>query len=110
MELERREDRGEAEAEFSGAIRSLFAVAESYPQLRADANFRQLQSQLTEVEDHIQYARRYYNAVVRDMNTKREVFPSNIIAGAFGFEKLPYFQVEEDERMPSQVDMSGGQN
>ena len=109
MGLEKLEDRGEAEAGFSGAIKSLFAVAEGYPALKADQNFRNLQSQLAEVEDHIQYARRYYNAVVRDMNTKCEVFPSSIIAGMFSFGRLPYFQVEADEQKPVMVDMGGGQ-
>jgi len=100
MELQRTEDRGAAEADFAGAIRSLFAVAENYPDLRADRNFRELQTQLAEIEDHIQYARRYYNAVVRDLNTKREMFPSSLIGSLFGFEREAYFQVEEDERAP----------
>lgn len=85
------------------AIKSLFAVAESYPNLRADANFRQLQTQLTEIEDNIQYARRYYNAVVRDLNTRCEAFPSNIIASLFGFHRLPYFEAGADERNPADV-------
>ena len=95
--------KGGAEEELSGAIRSLFAVAESYPDLRADQNFRDLQRQLTEIEDHIQYARRYYNAVVRDMNTKCETFPSNLVGGWFGFTRLPYFQANDDDREPVQV-------
>jgi LemA protein len=105
MALDKADDRGAAEADLSGAIKSIFAVAESYPQLRADQNFRNLQSQLAEIEDHIQYARRYYNAVVRDINTKREVFPSNLIGSLFGFERLPYFQVEDDDRNPVDVRM-----
>lgn len=105
MELERVDDRAGTETQLAGAIKSLFAVAESYPELRADRNFRELQSQLTVIEDHIQYARRYYNAVVRDLNTKREVFPSGMVGAAFGFGKLPYFQVEEEERDAIDVGM-----
>ncbi len=97
------------ESQFTGAIKSLFAVAESYPELRADQNFRQLQSQLSEIEDTIQYARRYYNAVVRDLNTKLEVFPSNIVGSGFGFSRLEYFQAEGDERAPVKVDLGGTQ-
>lgn len=108
MELDKREDRSVTEAELAGSIRTLFAVAESYPELRADRNFRDLQKQLTEIEDHIQYARRYYNAVVRDMNIKCEVFPSNLIASVFGFSPLPYFQIEEDEREPVDIKTTKG--
>ncbi|MHB1001922.1 MAG: LemA family protein [Armatimonadota bacterium] len=103
------EDLEGTEAELAGAIKSLFAVAESYPDLRADKNFRDLQSQLAEIENNIQYARRYYNAVVRDMNTRREVFPPNIIASIFNFEKLPYFQVGDDERNPVDTSFNQGQ-
>jgi len=104
MEVSQVEERAGTEGELATAIKSLFAVAESYPDLRADRNFRQLQSQLAEIEDKIQYARRYYNAVVRDMNTMREMFPSSLIAGAFNFERLPYFQAEGDEREPVRTD------
>ena len=107
MSLQKVEDLDGAESNLAGAIKSLFAVAESYPNLRADENFRQLQAQLAEIENNIQYARRYYNAVVRDMNTRREVFPSSIVAGAFGFEKLPYFQAEDDERNPVDARFDG---
>lgn len=107
MSLQKVEDLDGAESNLAGAIKSLFAVAESYPNLRADENFRQLQAQLAEIENNIQYARRYYNAVVRDMNTRREVFPSSLIAGTFGFEKLPYFQADDDERNPVDVGFEG---
>ncbi|MBI2842424.1 MAG: LemA family protein [Armatimonadetes bacterium] len=108
MGVDQVEEREGTETELAGAIKTLFAVAESYPELRADSNFRQLQSQLSEIEEHIQYARRYYNAVVRDMNTKREVFPSNLVAAWFSFDRLPYFQAEEDERAAVKVTMTGG--
>jgi len=102
--LSKAEDRDGAESELAGAIRSVFAVAESYPELRADANFRDLQTQLGDIEDHIQYARRYYNAVVRDLNTKSEMFPSNLIAGMIGIDRFPYFQAADDEREAVRVD------
>lgn len=103
MQMQSTQQRGNAEGELSNAIKSIFAISESYPDLRADKNFRDLQTQLTEIENNIQYARRYYNAVVRDFNTKCEMFPSNLIASFFNFSRLPYFQVDAMEREP--VDM-----
>jgi len=94
-----------SESDLSGAIKSIFAVAESYPQLKADASFRDLQTQLSETENNIQYARRYYNAVVRDMNTKSEMFPSGIIGSWFGFGRMEYFQVADEERENVQIDL-----
>lgn len=105
--MSRVDEIGGAETELTSALRTLFAVAESYPSLRADANFRELQTQITDIENNIQYARRYYNAVVRDFNTLREIFPSNVIAALFGFEKLPYFQIEDDERNPIKTEFNG---
>ena len=86
-------------------LKSLFAVAEAYPELKANANFLQLQSQLQELENNIEYARRYYNAVVRDFNIMIESFPSNIIASQFKFMKEELFQLEapEVERKPVKV-------
>ncbi len=78
-----------------GALRGLFALAEAYPQLRANENFLALQQELANTEDRIQAARRFYNANVRDLNTRIEVFPSNLIAGAFGFTAQEYFEVED---------------
>jgi len=95
------------DAALTGAIRSLFAVAEAYPELRADTAFRRLQEQLADIEDNLQYARRYYNAVVRDMNTAMEVFPQNLVALIFGFRRLPYFQAGDREREAVQVQMDG---
>src|SRR5260370_35760464 len=77
--------KGEAEGVLAGALKNLFALAEAYPQLRAVETFSQLQQTLAQLEDTVQNARRYYNAVVRDLNTKIEQFPSNIIAGMFNF-------------------------
>ncbi|MDO8682729.1 MAG: LemA family protein [Armatimonadota bacterium] len=104
MQAQSAEERAESENMLTAALKTLFAVAENYPQLKADQNFRDLQAQLAELEDQIQMARRYYNAIVRDLNTKREMFPSNIIANMFGFTQMEYFQIEnEEEREPVQV-------
>ena len=78
-----------------GALRQLFAVAEAYPDLKANTNFLELQKELANTEDRIQRSRRFYNANVRDLNNKIELFPSNIIAGMFGFTKREFFEVEE---------------
>ncbi|HET9183467.1 MAG TPA: LemA family protein [Candidatus Angelobacter sp.] len=87
-------DRGQAESQLSGALRGLFAVAENYPQLRASEQFTSLQGSLNSIEDNIQNARRYYNAVVRDFNTRVQSFPSNIVAGMFGFHTRQFFEME----------------
>lgn len=84
-----------AENQFEGALKSLFAVAESYPDLKANENFMQLQQELVDTEDKIQASRRFYNGGVRDLNTKIEVFPSNLVAGMFGFKKREFFEVED---------------
>ena len=101
-------DKAKAENMFSETLKSLFAVAEAYPELKANANFMQLQSQLKELEDSIEYARRYYNAVVRDYNILTETFPSNIIAAQFRFAKEEFFELEEPgvERKPVKVSFS----
>ncbi len=78
-----------------GTLRQLFAVAESYPNLKASENFLALQAELANTEDRIQAARRFYNANVRDLNTRVAVFPSNLIAGAFGFQPAEFFEVED---------------
>jgi len=98
-------DRAKAENMFGETLKSLFAVAEAYPELKANANFMQLQSQLKELEDNIEYARRYYNAVVRDFNILIQSFPSNIIAGLFNFKQEEFFELEapENERKPVKV-------
>ncbi len=87
--------KGQAENMFQETLKSLFALSEAYPQLKADANFLKLQDQLQEVENSIEYARRYYNAVVRDYNTLTEAFPSNIIASQFSFHRESFFELRE---------------
>jgi LemA protein len=97
-------EKAQAENIFRETLKSLFAVAEAYPDLKASIQFSQLQTQLQQVEDSIEYARRYYNAVVRDYNTMTEAFPSNLIAGQFGFTKEEFFELEAPaEREPVQV-------
>ena len=87
-----------AENQFEGALKSLFAVAESYPDLKANQNFLQLQQELVDTEDKIQAARRFYNGVVRDFNTKRKVFPTNVFASMLGFRSdKEFFELDEQE-------------
>jgi len=86
-----------AENALSGTLKTLFAVAESYPQLKANENFLQLQKSLGEIEEALQSSRRYYNAVVRDFATQLEVFPNNILAQMFHFSKKEFFQLENPE-------------
>ncbi len=97
-----------AENMIRDTLKSLFAVAEAYPELKANANFIQLQTQLQELENNIESARRYYNAVVRDFNILIESFPSNLIASMFNFKQAELFQLEtpEVERKPVKVSFS----
>ena len=87
----------EAENQMSGVLGRLFALAEAYPELKANVNFLDLQNQLKVVEEDIANARRYYNAIVKKFNNKVMVFPSNIVAGLFHFEEQPMFEVENEE-------------
>jgi LemA protein len=95
--------RAEAEGMLTGALKSLFALAEAYPQLRAAENFGALQKSLADIEDAIQNARRYYNAVVRDLNTRVMQFPSNLVARTFGFREREFFEMEAGERSAPKV-------
>lgn len=94
-----------AENVFESALKSLFAVAEAYPDLKANENFLQLQNELVDTEDKIQASRRFYNGGVRDLNTKIEMFPSNIIASMFKFEKREFFEVEDMASVEKPVDV-----
>ena len=89
-------EKGALEQQLGQALHSLVALAEAYPELQADQNFRQLQSELSEVEDQIQYARRYYNGAVRNLNTRIESFPDLLLARALRFTAAPFFQLESD--------------
>jgi LemA protein len=95
-----------AESNLSSRIKTLFALAEAYPDLKADENFRQLSGQLVEIEDQIQYARRYYNGAVRDMNNLIQTFPNNILTGLLHFAEESYFEItSETERQTPQVNL-----
>jgi LemA protein len=87
----------------TGALKSLFALSESYPELKANVNFLELQNSINTIENDIQLARRYYNAVVRDLNTMCESFPSVIVAGMFRFDKKEYFEMDQAQRENVQV-------
>ncbi len=98
------EDKIQKENALSGTLKSLFAVAENYPELKASANFIELQRELTDTEDKIQAARRFYNGNVRDFNIKIESFPSNIVASVFTFKQMALFEVAgEEERQAPKV-------
>lgn len=92
------EEHAQAENMLTGALKSLFAVSESYPELKANENFLELQRELTDTENKIQAARRFYNANVTDLNIKIESFPSNIIANIFKYENRDFFELDEDEK------------
>lgn len=101
------EQKAEAENMLSDTLKSLFAVAENYPDLKANQNFLDLQNTLKEVEEHLQLSRRYYNGTVRDYNTKLQVFPNNLIAKQFGFAESEFFETkEEKQREAVQVSFS----
>ena len=101
------EQRAQAENVLTGALRSVFAVAENYPQLQASQNFRDLQEQLTATEDKIAFARRFYNGNVRDYNTSLQTFPTNMLAGMFGFTSEQYFELaDQAERTAPKVSFS----
>ncbi|MEA2112667.1 MAG: LemA family protein [Patescibacteria group bacterium] len=96
-------EKGESENMLSGALKSLFAVTENYPDLKANQNFLELQTELSDTENKIQAARRFYNGNVRDLNTKIEVFPSNVIANMFKFSKREFFELESDSKEKENV-------
>lgn len=97
------EQRQQAENMMTNTLRSLFAVAEAYPQLQANQNFVELQHELSELESKIAFARQFFNDTTMKYNTATQSFPSNILAGTFGFQIMPYFQVNENERQVVQV-------
>lgn len=91
------EETAKAEGEFEGALKSLFAVAEAYPDLKANQNFAQLQQELVDTEDKIQAARRFYNGGVREYRIKLQTFPSNVVASMFKFKPAEFFELDADE-------------
>lgn len=103
MKAETLEEKAKANNQLTSALKSLFAVAEAYPQLQASENFRDLQRQLEDTEDKVAYSRQFYNANVLDFNTKVQMFPSNIIANVFGFRPFEFFAATEEERKKIEV-------
>jgi LemA protein len=99
-------DQADAENQVSAGLRQLLAVVENYPDLKANQNFLALQEELIGTESKIAYARQFYNDTVMRLNTLIQSFPSSIVAGAFGFEERPFFEIEEPTRGPVQVDLS----
>lgn len=97
-------DKAQAENMLSDTLKSLFAVAENYPDLKANQNFLELQRELTDTENKIQASRRFYNGNVMDFNTKIEIFPNNLIAGMLKFSKREFFDMDEKEKEPVKVE------
>lgn len=100
------QETAEAENMLEGALKSLFAVSEAYPDLKANENFIQLQNELVDTEDKIQASRRFYNGGVRDFNTKLQVFPNNVFAGMLGFSQRDFFEVEDMASIEKPVDVT----
>lgn len=98
-------EKGEAENMLSGTLKSLFAISEAYPDLKANQNFLELQRELSDTENKIQASRRFYNGNVRDLNTSVSMFPGNIIAGMFKFVKMEFFQLEEGAEAKEPVEV-----
>ena len=99
------QETAQAENMLEGALKSLFAVAEAYPDLKASQNFVELQQELVDTEDKIQASRRFYNGGVRDLNTKIKIFPNNIFAGMLGFTEREFFEVEDMASVEKPVDV-----
>jgi LemA protein len=95
--------KAEAENQLAGTLKSLFAVSEAYPDLKANQNFQQLQEELVDTEDKVQAARRFYNGSVRDYNTKLGVFPTNLLAGMFGFKSREFFEANNQAAIEEPV-------
>jgi len=100
------EEKAKANDMLSGALKSLFAVAEAYPELKASTNFQDLQRQLEDTEDKVAYSRQFYNANVLDFNAKTQMFPTNLIANVFGFKVFEFFAATEEERKKIEVKFS----
>ena len=96
-------EKADANNMLSGALKSLFAVAEAYPDLKANTNFQDLQRQLEDTEDKVAYSRQFYNSNVLDFNTKIQMFPSNLIANAFAFKVFEFFEAEEEAKKSVKV-------
>ena len=106
MSAESIEEKGKLEGQLSSTLKTLFAVAENYPELKANENFMKLQDELSAIEEEVQGARRYYNGAVRDFNTKIQVFPNNLLAGMLGFKVREFFEAEEEAKKAVKVDFT----
>ena len=106
MQAKSIEEKGKLEGELTNTLKTLFAVAEAYPELKANENFMKLQDELSGIEEEVQSSRRYYNGAVRDFNTKLQVFPTNLVAGMLGFKAREFFEATEEERRTVKVDFS----
>ncbi len=103
MKAETPQEKAQADNMLSGALKSLFAVAEAYPDLKANTNFQDLQRQLEDTEDKVAYSRQFYNSNVLDFNTKVQMFPTNLIANAFSFKPFEFFEAEESDKQSVKV-------
>jgi LemA protein len=99
-------DTAAADSQFEGALKNLFAVAEAYPELKANQNFIELQQELVDTEDKIQASRRFYNGGVRDLNTKIQTFPSNLVANLFNFKAREFYELDEAEQKQAEKPVS----
>jgi LemA protein len=106
MQAKTPDEKARAENMLTDTLKSLFAVAENYPDLKANQNFMDLQATLREIENKIQMSRRYYNGTVREFNTKLQIFPNNLVAGMLGFKKREFFEIEEEQRENVKVNFS----
>ena len=95
-------DKAQLETQMTAAIDKIIVLAEAYPELKADENFRQLQTELVQIEDHIQYARRFYNGAVRIFNTRVEMFPYNLVAKIFGYKQAEFFEADNAQQREAQ--------
>lgn len=103
MKADGPQEKGKASDMLTGALKSLFAVAEAYPNLQASDNFKELQEELSDTENKISYSRQFYNSNVLAYNTKIKMFPSSLIASQFGFKEVEFFETEESEKKPVKV-------
>ncbi|KKQ37421.1 MAG: LemA family protein [Candidatus Roizmanbacteria bacterium GW2011_GWA2_37_7] len=103
MKAENVQEKADADNMLTGALKSLFAVAEAYPELKANTNFQDLQKQLEDTEDKVAYSRQFYNSNVLDFNAKIQMFPTNIFAGMFGFTAFEFFKVGDEDRKEVEV-------
>jgi len=106
MSAQTPKEAGEADTMLTGALKSLFAVAEAYPELKAQEGFMNLQGELSDTEDKVAYSRQFYNSVVRTFNEKIVVFPNNILAGLLKFTPAEFFEAEEADKEPVKVDFN----